>query len=224
MMNVQQNKQALRQVGFSRRIRANVAGIAITEFAIILPFLLVLGTGGLEAANYVMTWRRVSDLTSMVADNASRLGAQSVLTEQPVSETDINSVFTGARLQANSLDIPNNGRIILSSLERNADGGQWVRWQRCFGAHDHAPLYGAEGAGETGTAFQGMGQAGSRVVSEAGSAVMFVEFAYKYEPLFPFASIVAGNDIVETASFNIRGGRDLDTITNVEDVEPAVCN
>ncbi len=209
---------------FLSRLAAARGGIAITEFAIILPFLMILGTGGLEAANYIMTWRRVSDLTSMVADNASRLGAQSVLNEQPISERDINSVFTGARLQSNSLDIPRNGRIILSSLERNADGGQWVRWQRCFGGHTHAPQYGLEGAGESGTAFQGMGEAGSRVVSEAGSAVMFVEFAYRYEPLFPFASIVAGEDIVEMASFNIRGGRDLDTVTNVEAVTPSDCS
>ena len=193
--------------------RACQSGVALTEFAVALPFLLLAGTGGLEAANFAVNWRRVSDLTTQVADNASRLGAESVLASRPITEGEINTVLLGAKLQAGSLDLEHKGKIILSSLEVNPDGGQWIRWQRCYGGKVYTPRYGQEGDGATGTTVAGMGVTGSQVQAQTDSAVMFVEIAYRYEPLFSMGSL-NNRDIVETASFVIRGARDLNNITN----------
>src|SRR3546814_5524986 len=88
-------------------------------------------------------------------------------------------VFAGVETQAGNLDFRTHGRIILSSLERNDDGGQWIHWQRCYGDLDVESSYGEAGDGEEGTDFPGMGFEGAEVTAAAGTAVMFVEIYYE---------------------------------------------
>src|SRR3546814_6366403 len=67
------------------------------------------------------------------------------------------------------MDFKTHGRIILSSLERNADGGQQIHWQCCYGDLDVASSYGEAGDGEEGTDFPGMGPDGAEVTAAARS-------------------------------------------------------
>ena len=197
---------------FSRGLRDHAGGIAMTEFALILPILVLLGSLGIEYTNYVVTKKRISEIAAQVADNASRMGDVSVLTNKPVSEAEINDLFVGATLQGGDhLALATNGRIILSSLERNGDGGQWIHWQRCFGAKAHPSSYGVEGDGASGTAFDGMGRTGSKVTAAQGTAVMFVEIAYSYTPVIGILPITL-NDITEVATYNVRDLRDLSQV------------
>src|SRR3546814_19008908 len=76
------------------------------------------------------------------------------------------------------MDFKTHGRIILSSLERNADGGQQIHWQRCSGDLDVASSYGEAGDGEEGTGFPGMGPDGADVTAAAGKEVMVGEVYY----------------------------------------------
>jgi hypothetical protein len=128
-----------------------------------------------------------------------------------VHERDINDVMTGAAHYAGGLDIATHGRIILSSLERNAQGGQWIHWQRCFGHKVHPSSYGRAGDGLSGTALHGMGAAGDLITASAGDAVMFVEVAYDYQSISPF-SVLDGREIVYTGSYVVRDPRDLSGI------------
>ena len=98
--------------------------MALVEFAMVLPFLMILATSALELTNYAITVKRVGELGVMVSDNASRMGAQSAINDKPISEAEINDVFIGADLQASGLNLAANSRIILSSLQLNGDGGQ----------------------------------------------------------------------------------------------------
>jgi len=207
----------------SRDILRDVRGVALTEFAFALPILLVLTAFGLELANYVLATKRIGDLAVLVTDNASRMGTRSAgLSIQQVSEAEINDVFVGAQLQGNLPDFEQNGRIILSSLQQNPDGGQWIAWQRCFGEGTFPPAYGVEGQGETGTSFEGMGPPNRRVQAPAGTAVMVTEIYYTYEPIFPITGVKAA-PITEFAAFNIRANRDPSAPRNAEDVEPSLC-
>src|SRR3546814_2263761 len=72
---------------------------------------------------------------------------------------------------------------MLFRSERNAYGGQQIHWQRCYGDLDVASSYGEAGDGEEGTDFPGMGPDGAEVTAAAGTAVMFVEVYYDYQPL-----------------------------------------
>jgi hypothetical protein len=181
--------------------------------AFAIPFLVLVGFAGLEIANLTLTHTRVSQIGLNTADNASRIAAGSNLALPQIREVDINEVFIGVEKQADSLDFKRHGRIILSSLERNDEDGQWIHWQRCYGDLAVASSYGEEGDGEDGTDFAGMGPLGEEVTAAAGTAVMFVEVFYDYQPLL-YGKWLGPRRIHATAAFNIRETRDLSGIYN----------
>jgi hypothetical protein len=110
--------------------------------------------------------------------------------------------------------------MILSSLETNSDTGQYIHWQRCFGAKTgYKSSYGKEGDGKTGTAVKGMGPTGRQVTAEAGFAVMFAEVYYDYRPLI-FDQFIPDVPIHKTAAMYVRDDRDLSQIYNPSPTAP----
>lgn len=209
-----------------RRIRAGIIRLArdsgavvMIEMAFCIPFLMVVGFAGIELANLTLAHTRVSQIGLSAADNASRIAFGSNLSLPRVREVDINEVFVGVEQQAQGMDFRNNGRIILSSLERNADGGQWIHWQRCYGNLPINSAYGPQGTGATGTGFPGMGRTGAEVTAADGTAVMFVEIIYDYQPMVG-ARWFGRPRIRSTAAFNIREGRDLSQVYNPAPTAP----
>lgn len=200
------------------------SGLALIEFAYSLPFLTIVGMGATELTNYAWVKLQVSQIALNTADHASRLGENGVLQDIKIYESDINDLFVGAELESGSLDLAANGRVILSSLTQNASGGQWIQWQRCTGALDHDSTYGKEGDGETGTSFAGMGLSGKEITASSGTAVMFVEVAYTYQPLFSDAWVPGPKNLVEFAAFNVRDDRDLTQIYTVSGVTASTCS
>lgn len=208
-----------RAARLSRRLIVAQSGTSLVEFALVFPLLISVSGGGLELANYTILRRQISDLAGQIADNASRVGSRTELQTTQLREVDINDVFAGAQLQAGPIDLKKNGRVILSSLERNADGGQWIHWQRCYGEKSHASSYGLQDAGKTGTSFPGMGPASARVKASAKTGVMFVEIAFTYKAIVPFGSNVFG-DIKERSSFAVRDNRDYSRVYNPSPAAP----
>lgn len=209
-----------------RRIRAGIVRLAhdsgavvMIEMAFCIPFLILVGFAGIELANLTLTHTRISQIGLSAADNASRIAFGSNLSLPRVREVDINEVFLGVEQQARGMDFRANGRIILSSLERNPDDGQWIHWQRCYGDLDVDSAYGPQGTGATGTGFPGMGEAGAEVTAAAGTAVMFVEITYDYQPMVG-TTWFGTPRIRSTAAFNIREGRDLSQVYNPAPAAP----
>jgi len=197
-------------------LKRDNSGVAFVEFAFAAPMFLSLGLMGTETAYYVITHMQVSQIAMQVADNASRVGEADVLEEKKVFEDDITEVFVGAEKLGLNIDLFDNGRVILSSLQRNSEGGQWIAWQRCRGLKNHTSSFGVEGDGETGTSFEGMGANTTKIKASSGTAVMFVEISYTYESLTPF-NFLEGREIDYTAAFNIRDSRDLTQLHGADD-------
>lgn len=197
-----------------QRLRTCQSGMAAVEFAMATPLLLTLFLGGGELAHNIVARKKVAEIAMMVADNASRMGDDTVLSNKPIFESEINEVFLGAQIQSGSLNLQTNGRIVLSSLERNTDGGQWIHWQRCYGAASYTPPD-AAGTGATGTSFPGMGPSSNRITASAGDAVMHVTVVYDYQPIVPvsFAGYTTQR-FTATAAVNVRDDRDLAGIQN----------
>lgn len=193
---------------FARALAKGQSGVALTEFAFVAPIFLSMGLMGSETAYYTITHMQVSQIAMQVADNASRVGETDVLTARKVYEDDINGSLVGAEKAGNTINLFEQGRVIISSLQQNADGGQWIAWQRCRGVKNYQSAYGTEGTGASGTSFPGMGEAGSEITASPGTAVMFVEVAYDYQSLTPF-DWLDNEQIVYTAAFNVRDQRDL---------------
>ena len=233
-----------------RSLGKNESGISLVEFAFSMPFLLLMISGGAELANYSITKMRVSALALQVADNASRIGEGNLLQSKKITEAQMNDLLQGALAQSGSLNI--NGfsnerqadnstisnakaRIIISSLEPDPDttnhpNKNWIRWQRCYGqATTYAPQYGTAGQDD----LAGMGPTGSTVFAPDGTAIIFVEVHYRYEPLFPVVrpemfGIMDYRDINTVAAMVVGDDRDLagsggTGFYNTEGVTPSVC-
>lgn len=201
------------------RARRDTAATSAVELGLALPFLMGLAMTGTEVVSLAITHVKLNQLAITVADNASRAKQAQVNGAPRFREADANEVFQAARLQAEDLDIPNRGRVILSSLQRNTDGGQEIRWQRCWGKTTWPSRYGTQGTGASGTAFQGMGYTTTKMTADASAAIMFVEVAYDYKPFF-LGSILSPKVIRKEAALYVRDDRDLTQIYNPAPAAP----
>jgi hypothetical protein len=221
---------------FVRRLRNARSGVALIEFAYGLPIVLCIGAYGIEVANLALANLKVSQIAMALADNASRVGivggSDSI---QQLRELDINDILQAVRLQGKGLDLLENGRITLSSLE-NRDDVQRIHWQRCIGKMSGPgwdssygttePTDGTDATSDTeGTpAPQGMGEPGAKVNAPKDSGVMFVEINYQYRPLMG-RWLLGEPRIHYIASFVVRDDRDFTQLYNFAPAaERATCD
>lgn len=193
---------------FGRLARDRSAN-SLIEFAYVLPIFLTLGMYGTELAYMATVNMQVSQIAMALADNASRLGQADNSSVSPtISNSDIDSVMSGAMQQGAAIKFQTNGRLILSSLEKNASNRQYIHWQKCRGSLAQTSAYGGVNYGATGTAITGLGKPGHVVSANTGSAVMFVEAFYSYKALFG-TMFVKDVKFSQEAAFIIRDDRDL---------------
>ncbi|MBB4858707.1 hypothetical protein HNO88_002033 [Novosphingobium chloroacetimidivorans] len=203
-------------------LRGDRGGLAMTEFALIMPFFLTAGLWGVELANYSYMNMRVGQLAAQIADNASRIGDYSKLQNRKVYESDIDDLLIGAGLQAGTqMDLFNRGRIIISSLEKKTTGQQYIHWQRCLGKKNVTSSYGVQGD----TRAVGMGPMGNEVYAlDDKEAVMFVEVQYDYLPLVS-ATFIGTPKLVSISSFTVRASRDISQLYQTTPASPSMtCN
>ncbi len=154
------------------------SGVAMTEFALSMPLLMTAGLMGLETSYLAITQMKISDAALHIADNASRIGDTSTLTNRKIYESDINDLLAGVNIASGvKVDLFEHGRVIISSLEQRpgtTTDEQYIHWQRCLGKKNHASSYGVEGDGLSG-GMTGMGPAGTQVMALPNDAVMFVD-------------------------------------------------
>ncbi|ODU21487.1 MAG: hypothetical protein ABS87_06565 [Sphingomonas sp. SCN 67-18] len=209
---------------FSGRLRRDRSGLALIEFAFTMPIVFTIGMYGVEVGNLALANMRISQIALTLADNASRVGESSALSLKQLREADLNDILQGARLQSESYEVTKRGRITLSSLQRNADGGQWIMWQRCLGVKPYDTSYGKEGDGAVGKpVITGMGPAGKQVTAPPDSAVIFVEIQYDYKPVIG-QWLVGNKRIAYTAAFIVRDKRDLTKIYDTSAATAQTCD
>ena len=204
-------------------LRRDQRGLALIEFAIAMPVLVLICLTGAELLNYTTTRMRVSQIALQLADNASRMGKGTVLTSKSISETDINDLFQGGQLASGELDLLTNGRVILTDVEPvsspNTANKYKIVWQRCYGTKTaHASSYGAAGD----TDLDGVGPAGQQINAQDYNATMFVEVFYTYTPVVAL-SRAPSSTMTEIASMAVRDRRDLTRIYNNEGVPASNC-
>ena len=90
------------------RLGSDKSGVALLEFAFMLPIILMVSLTGAEMTNYITTKMRVSQLALQLADNAARMGNSTSSQAKKITEADINDLFTGAQLQSGEIDLTTN--------------------------------------------------------------------------------------------------------------------
>lgn len=189
-------------------LRRDQRGVAIIEFALSLPILMILILVGLELTNFVLANHRVRQLASMTADNASRMRTQ-------MSEAFINQLFVGVQKSGSGIQFQQRGRVILSSVQNNpAANGQWIRWQRCYGQLNRASKYGVQGKGQNDASLPNL----NGLVAQNSSALMFAEVEYEYKPLIA-SSFLNNRKIVHEAAFIVRQRTDF----SISGSNPSTC-
>lgn len=185
-------------ISIMKKLRTDISGLAMIEFAMSLPIIMLMGLGGAELAHMALARQRVDQIAMLVSDNAARV-------RNSIDEMDINEIMTGAKLVGEDINFAANGRIILSDIQNNPmNTGQWIRWQRCTGAKAATSSYGNANDGWQDTSLAaGVGPTGNKVSAAAGTIVMFVEVVYDYQPIVPIDYLGAKTFRV-TQAFNVR--------------------
>lgn len=210
----------------TRLLRRSTSGVALLEFAMVLPVFLTLSLTGAELTNYIITRMRISQVALHLADNSARIGSGTMLQAKKITETDINDLLTGAEYQSGELDLFANGRVIVSSLEPvatpNTTNRYKIGWQRCKGVKTtYTPQYGVFNQ-TSGLNMVGMGPTLRQVTAPDSGATMFVEVYYDYQPLVK-TSLAPSIAIREVASMMVRDRRDMTQIYNTESATRATC-
>ena len=194
------------------KLRQDRKGVAAIELAYTLPIFMLLTFTGIELTHLAIASMRVNQIAMTVADNLSRAKQSVGLTLPVLREVDVNDALIGAKIQGgDTLEILENGRIIVSSLQQDSAGKQTILWQRCKGKNKQVSAYGTEGTTQPkngSSGFQGMGSGAHQVKAEPNSAIIFAEVVYTYDPLF--ADWVLGKPVLRReAAFYVRDDRAL---------------
>ena len=186
----------------STRLWANRSGVALIEFALSLPVILLMGLGGTELAHMAIARERVDQIAMLVADNAARV-------RNIIDETDVNEIMAGGKYVGQGIDFGAHGRIILSNVQNNpTNTGQWIRWQRCAGAKNVSSTYGNVNDGWQDTSlsagiYDHTNPTAGKISAAPGTIVMFVEGVYDYQPIVPI-SYFGARTFRATQAFNVR--------------------
>ena len=194
---------------FVHLIKSDRSGVAVIEFAYSLPILLALGVTGAETAYYVQTQQQISQIALAAADNASRIGEAGVLQTRRVYEADINDIFLGVPKQFADDSFYDNARVVISSVEYDADDNIYIHWQRCMGDKAFTSEFGVEGTGlGDDTLVDGIDTGAAVVKPIPGSALIVAEVSYDYQSLFGVSPFTT-KELKAKGVFAVRDARDL---------------
>lgn len=193
--------------------------IGYVEFAFTLPPVMMLFMGGGELANLAITHARVSQIAQMTADNAARV-------RNRMDEVDVNEMFIGTKLAGNSINLLQNGRVIVSSVEDNDattsnTTDQVIMWQRCKGVKAVSSSYGAQGA----VLSQPIGSGTRRIQAKPGEPVVFVEIQYDYKPIIG-GNYFGAHTFAYTSAFIVRDRPEgtMQNGANLSDSQKSLCS
>lgn len=197
----------------ARHLYRCTSGVTIVEFAVAMPIILSMSFYGVELAYLNTVDMKLSEIALSLADNASRLGQTDNSSVTPtVTRSDIAEIMMGAKEQGEGIGLATKGRVILSSLERDAvTGKQYIHWQRCYGALARQSAYGNDSTrnGLNGAVITGMGTGATKVTATSTSgAVMFVEVYYSYTGLLGDL-FVSSRVLRKEGAFLVRDERNL---------------
>ncbi|VXC46864.1 conserved hypothetical protein [Sphingomonas sp. T1] len=203
-------------------VLADTRGLAMIEFAIVAPFLLTLGLAGAELTHMSIAKMRVNQIATTASDNVARV-------RDSINEADVNEVLLSPKLLGTDIDFADNGRVVISSVEPNGQtgtkAGQWIRWQRCTGALNTSasqPAYGLQDKGKADASLQYMGLPSRKIAAAPGTALIFIEVTYKYQPLV--SQRFFGAPVLRAeAVYNVRERNDQ-TLAAVAGVTPSLCS
>ncbi len=104
-----------------RRLSADQRGVALIEFALCLPFLVLLFIGGYQFSDAISAYRKVTRATRTIAD----LTAQYIT----VTDNDLDTILN-ASTQVMAPYSVSSAKLIVSQIKIDAAGVSTVDWSK----------------------------------------------------------------------------------------------
>lgn len=184
------------------QIKENLSGVALIEFALALPLMMIVIFYGLEVTWLSINQLKLSQVALNAADNASRMGeTHPSVSEKQLDESDILGVFQAADSFAKNMELFQRGRMNMYSIQADSKGVPYSAWSRCKGK-----LRGNPQIGDSNPLADGVGPDGSKVKPTTDTPIMYVEVFYQYKPLM--GNMFMDEVILkQTATYTVRDKR-----------------
>lgn len=165
-------RQTKLKTAFLRAMRHD-GGVAATEFALVLPFLLLILLGVVELSNAMQAKRKLLNAVQSASDLIGQ--------KTDITSTDLDSIYLAADLTMTPLDTTSLAIGVASVRFDDTTGSPTLDWTDSYnGGSVDTPEDKATGRGE------------------AGASIVIVSASYTYEPLVTLI-IPASFDITEIA-------------------------
>ncbi len=105
-----------------RRFFADNHGVALVEFAVALPILILMILGGFEAARYILLQQKLNGAAVTMAD----LAAQS----ETLTAAELDTLFAAVDYVIRPFTMGGDGVVIVSSIGATGGSPVEVYWQR----------------------------------------------------------------------------------------------
>lgn len=165
-------------------------GVAATEFAIALPFLLVLMLGGIEISRYVIIHQKLEKVAYTVADVVSQ--------SDRITNAQLLQAVTAAATIMEPYDFSPNGVVYISSVYKSGNSNPTVRWQY----HGGGVLTGASRVGLPNA----QATLPNGLTLNASDNVIISEVIYRYEPFLHGGIFADNEEIYKVTIFKPRLG------------------
>ena len=188
------------------RLRRNDEAVAAVEFALIVPFLITLYFGSIEAAALYTVDKRIDSISSTIGDLVAQWdpGDGDLITGTGGTLTDYMNASTGILSPYSTSGL----KIVVTLVEVKNDGTTKILWSKANAA----------GTAKTGTSYTDLAATSNTQMNSVsrGGCVVAAEVTYSYLPVLGQVFKVALN-LKHTNYFLPRFGStspiDLDTTT-----------
>lgn len=154
----------------------NNRGVAMVEFAMMLPILMMITAGSFEVARYALIMQKLDRIVGTLSDLVARSG------NEAMSEVEIANIMDSALYMARPFDISGEAMLIVTSVEGRASQAPQILSQRVSGSvsgKDSALGTALNGDATLPAAFPDMG---SGETLNDGETLIVAELYYNYSP------------------------------------------
>jgi len=174
-------------------VRTDCRATVSIELAFVLPLLVTLLAGGVEAVNFVLIHQKLERTAATMGDLVSQ-SAQ-------ITEGEMRTLFAAVEDVMQPYDLTANGNAIVSSITARS-GAARIDWQRATGSGSNVSAYGRQGE---------VADLPAGLTLRDGDNVIVCEAWFEYRPVL-FTGVIGQQELYRSAVYRPRFGK-LDVIS-----------
>jgi len=161
--------------GYCTFIR-NHRGVALVEFAMVLPVLMLLTAGSFEVARYALIMQKLDRIVATLSDLVARSG------DEVLTATEVSNILDSALFMAQPFDFSANSVLILTSVQGRALQPPEILSQRKHGSITGVTSAVGSTIGGNAILPTAFADAGSGETLSDGETLIIAEAIYEYSP------------------------------------------